>query len=162
MMPTIKEKWKEKKGKERKNEIHLENDWLFSRPMFTRVFFFFFFFFFYIFFFFFFAVIVPFFQHPVRYRSLGLLHRGRTKSSEIGEGCRIFWISTVFSRISLKRQRSFSCASRFSARGASSMQGFGSATTRSCYRSLLSLSLFSLSLSLSFSIFFCRVPCLSC
>ena len=114
--------------------------------------------------FFFFAVIVPFFQHPVRYRSLGLLHRGRTKSSEIGEGCRIFWISTVFSRISLKRQRSFSCASRFSARGASSMQGFGSATTRSCYRSLLSLSLFSLSLSLSlsFSIFFCRVPCLSC
>lgn len=99
-------------------------------------------------------VMLPFFQTSCALsisRVLG--QRGGTKSSEIGEGCRIFWISTVFSRISLKRQRSFSCASRFSARGASSMQGFGSATTRSCYRSLLSV-LPSLSPFLSSSVAF--------
>ena len=143
MMPTIKEKRKERKGKERKNEIHLENDWVFSRPMFTRVFFFFCFFFTRCNGSFFFNIL-----HVIDLWDSCAEGRGGTKSSEIGEGCRIFWISTVFSRISLKRQRSFSCASRFSARGASSMQGFGSATTRSCYRSLLSALL-----SLSFSLF---------
>lgn len=111
----------------KKNEMHLERTIEFFRPVVYSTLFSL-------------DVMVPFFQTSCALsisRVLG--QRGGTKSSEIGEGCRIFWISTVFSRISLKRQRSFSCASRFSARGASSMQGFGSATTRSCYRSLLSV-----------------------